>query len=409
MRLLIVTQYFWPEGFRINDLAGEFVRRGHHVTILTGLPNYPGGRILPEFRAHPRHFDSFEGARVVRVPILGRGSGGFRLALNYLSFAVSASLIGLWKLRGQDFDAIFVYEPSPITVGIPAALLRAVKNAPMTFWVLDLWPETLRAIGVIRSHFVINLIGQLVSAVYRRCDLILAQSRSFVPQIEARCFIGGQRVEYFPSWAEAIFDSCEESDAPELPPKEGKFDILFAGNIGDAQDFPAILAAAERLQAYTDIRWLIVGDGRAAQWVSREITRRRLDASVIMLGRHSVERMPSFYRRADALLVTLKDEPIFAMTIPGKLQTYLMAGVPILGMLNGEGSRVIETAEAGLVCAAGDHEALSVAVLKMRSLPVTERIAMGSRGTDFGRREFDRIRLMDRLEHWLMTVSKTVS
>ena len=408
MRLLIVTQYFWPEDFRINDLAGELVRRGHEVTILTGLPNYPSGRILEEFRTDAQRFNTFQGARVVRVPIVARGSGGLRLVANYVSFAVSASLIGLWKLRGRGFDAIFAYEPSPITVGVPAALMRAVKNAPLTLWVLDLWPETLRAIGVIRSHAAINLIGKLVSAIYRRCDLILAQSRSFVPQIEARC-PRGHRVEYFPSWAEAIFDSDDESEAPELPPKHGKFDIMFAGNIGDAQDFPAILAAAERLKSHADIRWLIVGDGRAAEWVSREITRRGLQSSVVMLGRHSMERMPSFYRRADALLVTLKNEPIFAMTIPGKLQTYLVAGVPILGMLNGEGSRVIETAAAGLVCAAGDHEALSVAVLKMHSLTVAERNAMGGRGRDYGRREFDRVRLMDRLEHWLMTVAKTVS
>jgi colanic acid biosynthesis glycosyl transferase WcaI len=409
VRLLIVTQYFWPEDFRINDLAGELVRRGHQVTVLTGLPNYPDGRIYEEFRADPRRFENYLGAKIVRVPLVGRGGGGFRLMANYASFALSACLIGAWRLRGQEFEAIFAYQLSPVTVGIPAILMRAVKGAPMTMWVLDLWPESLSAIGAIRAQTIIRLVGRLVSGIYSRCDLILAQSKSFVPQIEGRCSRAAGRVKYFPSWAESIFDSADNSEAPELPPKNAKFDVMFAGNIGAAQDFPAILAAAERLRDHKGIRWLIVGSGRAADWVSSEIVRRGLQGSVLMLGRHPVKRMPAFYRRADALLVTLKDEPIFAMTIPGKLQSYLMAGVPIVGMLNGEGARAIEAAGAGIVCAAGDDEALSRAVVEMSKMPECERVAMGARGRTYGHREFGRERLMDKLENWLMTVTKVTT
>jgi glycosyltransferase involved in cell wall biosynthesis len=328
------------------------------------------------------------------------------LIANYLSFALSACLLGSWKVRGRKFDAIFAYEPSPITVGIPAAFLRGLKNAPMALWVLDLWPETLRALGVVRAPSMLAAVGRLVSAIYDRCDLILAQSRSFVPQIEARCTRPTRRVEYFPSWAESIFDSDGESNASELPQKDGKFDVMFAGNIGDAQDFPAILAAAARLKGHPRIRWLIVGDGRAADWVSQEIARRGLQGEILMLGRHPIARMPAFYRRADALLVTLKDEPIFAMTIPGKLQTYLIAGVPILGMLNGEGARAIEAAGAGLACAAGDDEALSQAVLAMAAMRPEERQLMGARGRAYGRAEFGRETLMDRLEDRLTHLAK---
>lgn len=407
MRLLIVTQYFWPEEFRINDLVAEMMRRGHQVTVLTGLPNYPDGRVFDAFRAAPRQFERYHGARVVRVPMLARGTGRVRLIANYLSFALSACLIGPWKLRGLEVDAIFTYEPSPITVGIPAALLRTMKRAPMALWVLDLWPETLRAIGVVRGAFVLELIGKAVSAIYRRCDLILAQSRSFVPQIERRCTRGARRIEYFPSWAEAVFDSDDTDSVPELPPKDGKFDVMFAGNVGEAQDFPAILAAAERLRPNTEIRWLIVGNGRAASWVAQEISRRGLDQAVLMLGRHPVERMPAFYRRADCLLVTLKDEPIFGMTIPGKLQSYLVAGMPIVGMLNGEGARTIEAAGAGIACRAGDDEALSRAVVQMAELSHDERMSMGARGRAYAEREFGRDGLMDKLEHWLTTMTKT--
>ena len=187
MRLLIVSQYFWPENFRVNDLVAELVARGHDVTVLTGLPNYPTGKVFPEFKSARARFMEFEGAKVVRVPLWPRGRGRLSLVVNYASFAMSASVLGSWRLRGLKFDAIFAYEPSPVTVGIPAAVLRALKRAPVAFWVLDLWPETLQALGILRSSWGLSLVGRLVSFVYGRCDLILAQSRSFIPEIARYC------------------------------------------------------------------------------------------------------------------------------------------------------------------------------------------------------------------------------
>lgn len=400
MRLLVVSQYFWPEAFRVNDLVAEFVARGHQVTVLTGYPNYPDGRVYPAFAASPSDYAQFSGARVIRVPLVPRGKGGLQLILNYLSFALSASVLGTWKLRGAKFDAIFVFEPSPITVGIPAIVLRRIKRAPLAFWVLDLWPETLKAIGVVRSRVLLRLVGRLVSFIYDRCDLILAQSRSFVPQIERYCR-GSARIAYFPSWAESVYAAGDVAPAPEVPPCSDCFDIMFAGNIGDAQDFPAILDAAERLKGRKGLRWLIVGDGRAAEWVKHEVARRGLADSVLLLGRFPVDRMPSFYKHADALLVSLKPEPIFSITIPGKVQSYLAAGIPIVAMLNGEGARVIEQAGAGLVCAAGDSAGLADAVCRLAAMPVSERARMGANGARLSAEEFDRSTLIGRLENWL--------
>jgi colanic acid biosynthesis glycosyl transferase WcaI len=400
MRLLVVTQYFWPENFRINDLVAELVRRGHQVTVLTGRPNYPDGAVFPQYRQTPRRYLSYEGAEVVRVPMLARGHGALSLVLNYVSFAASASLCGLWKLRGRQFDAIFAYEPSPITVGLPAAVMRSVKRAPMAFWVLDLWPETLQAIGIVKSGVLLRVVGKLVAFIYRRCDLILAQSRSFIPQIQK--YAGNQqRVEYFPSWAESLFDLEATAPASEVQIQPGCFNVMFAGNIGDAQDFPAILAAAESLKQHANIRWLIVGDGRMSHWVATEIERRGLQHSVLMLGRHPVERMASFFKHAHALLVSLKDEPIFAMTIPGKLQSYLAAGLPVVAMLNGEGAEVVRNAHAGLTCAAGDHEGLAKAVLTLSQMTDGERASIGLNAKELSSREFDRNTLIQRLERWL--------
>ncbi len=400
MRLLVVSQYFWPENFRINDLVSELVRRGHQVTVLTGLPNYPDGEVFKQFRDDPGRYSQYEGAEVVRVPMTPRGRGSLQLLLNYLIFAISSSTIGLWKLRRRHFDAIFTCQLSPVTVGIPAVILRTVKRAPMVFWVLDLWPESLRAVGAVRSPFLLQMVGKLVSFIYQRCDFILAQSRSFIPQI--RKYTGEQRrVEYFPSWAESVFGLQDVTPALEVPVAPDSFNVMFAGNIGDAQDFPAILNAAEHLRSRTNIRWLIVGDGRLAGWVRSEIARRDLQDHILMLGRYPVERMPSFFKHADALLVSLKDDSIFAMTIPGKLQSYLAAGIPVVAMLNGEGAEVVARSGAGLTCAAGDHASLAAAVLKLSQLSAAERCVMGKNGQTISAHEFGRDGLMDQLERWL--------
>lgn len=408
MRLLVVTQYFWPENFRINDLVGEMVRRGHQVTVLTGLPNYPDGIIFPKFQENPALFSEYEGASVIRVPMTARGKGSLQLILNYLTFAFSASVIGAWKLKGKSFDAIFAYEPSPITVGLPAALLRSIKKAPVAFWVLDLWPETLQAIGIIKSKIVLQGVGKLVSFIYKHCDLILAQSKSFIPQIR-KYSSKDSHIEYFPSWSDSDFSDKYTVQTDIIPIKPGSFNVMFAGNIGDAQDFPAILNAADFLKSEPSIRWLVVGDGRAAEWVKSEVKRRNLTESVLMLGRHPVEKMPSFFKHADALLVSLKDEPIFSMTIPGKLQSYLAAGIPVVAMLNGEGAEVVERSGAGLACAAGDHKSLAQAVLKLSRLSKEEHERMGQNGLNISKNEFDRDKLISQLEIWLKNIRKNKS
>lgn len=400
MKLLVITHYFWPENFRVNDLVAELSRRGHEVTVLTGHPNYPDGVVFEEFKTNPGQFSQYAGAEIVRVPMAPRGKGALRLVWNYLSFILSASAIGLFKLRGRQFDKIFVYEPSPVTVGLPAIAIKWVKKAPITFWVLDLWPETLRAVGMVKSERMLSLVGHLVSFIYRRCDVILAQSQSFIGNIRHYCN-PAQRVEFFPSWAEDVFGNGRGDCAPELAPYAGRFKILFAGNVGEAQDFPAILNAAEHLRSRHDIQWIIVGDGRMAAWVAGEIARRGLQETVTMLGRFPLERMPSFYAGADALLVTLKRNEVFAMTIPGKVQSYLAAGRPLLGMLDGEGAAVIDEAHAGLTCAAGDSATLAALAQRLADASLAERQAMGAAGEACYVAQFERTTLMNRIEQFL--------
>ena len=402
MRLLVVSQYFWPENFRINELVAELVGRGHEVTVLTGRPNYPEGEIFEDFRNDPAKFASYQGATVLRVPLRPRGKGRIRLALNYLSFVFWGTLLGPWLLRGRQFDSIFVFATSPVTVALPALLLRKLKRAPLAMWVLDLWPETLSAVGAVRSPRLLAWAGALVSFIYRRCDRILVQSKAFFPNI--RHWSGDDsRTRYCPNWVEKTFEAIPQTvePAPEVHAYMHTFNVMFAGNIGDAQDFPAVLEAADLLRHRKDLRWLVVGDGRAADSVRAMIERRGLQECVVLLGRHPPERMPSFFRAASALLVSLRADPVFAMTVPGKVQTYLASGVPVLGMLDGEGARVIEESGAGVVCPSGRSQLLAKRVEQLLSLTQDERAAMGQRGLAFCRKEFGRDILMSRVEGFM--------
>jgi glycosyltransferase involved in cell wall biosynthesis len=397
LRILVISQYFWPENFRINDLVKEWVLRGHHVTVLTGIPNYPAGKVFGEYLDQPTAFSHYEGAKVVRVPMLPRRTGGFHLILNYSSFVLGGSIWGAWRLRGIKSDVIFVFEPSPVTVGLPAICLGKIKKAPVVFWALDLWPETLAAIGVIRSPTILAWVGRMVSFIYNRCTLVLGQSRGFLTSIAKYCN-DKSKIRYFPSWAEDVFTDENVEPAPEVPKMVNGFTVVFAGNIGEAQDMPAVLNAAEQLKDNEGIRWVIVGDGRKSDWLKSEVLQRGLNKQVLLPGRFSVERMPSFYAHADALLVSLKRDPVFSMTIPGKVQSYLMAGIPLLGMLDGEGANVISDAHAGLTCEAGDADGLVKAVLNMAAMTTEERKQLGFNGRKYAEQEFGRVELMDRLD-----------
>ncbi|MES2369177.1 MAG: glycosyltransferase family 4 protein [Pseudomonadota bacterium] len=399
MKLLIVSQYFWPENFRINDLAEALKTRGHEVTVLTGIPNYPAGQFFEGYSLFRRARETWRGVEIVRSPLWARGrGGGIRLGLNYLSFAWFASIVARFRLRGP-FDAVFVFEVSPITVGIPAIVASRRFKAPILFWVLDLWPESLTAAGGVRSPKVLRAVDRLVKWIYRNCSRVLVQSRAFVPEI-ARHGVPDSKILYFPSWGESLFQPLQQADATLLPPLPEGFKVLFAGNIGEAQDFPAILKAAELLRDRTDIQWLIVGDGRMARWAKEEVRRRSL-SQVHFLGRHPLEAMPHFYAVADALLLPLKREPIFALTIPGKLQSYLACARPILAMLDGEGARIVQESGAGLACAAGDAEGLASRVLELATMSDIERRAMGQNGRQYYEMNFDRACLFDQLETWL--------
>lgn len=401
MHVLVVSQYFWPENFRINDTVLGLKSMGYEITVLTGKPNYPGGDYYPGYGLFRKSREKYHGVDVIRVPLVPRGNGsGMNLALNYISFAFFASIFGPFLCRG-DYDVIFVYEPSPITVGLPAVVLKKLKDIPILFWVQDLWPESLSATGAVRTKWILLAVEKIVKVIYENCDRILVQSKAFFSPIE-KLGIAGSRIYYFPNSAEELYQPIKlDENAPERAVVPSGFKIMFAGNIGAAQDFETILTAAEKLKGYADIHWVIIGEGRLSLWVKEQIDKRELGKVVHLLGKYGIESMPRFFSLADVMLVILKKQAIFSMTIPAKVQSYMACAKPVIAALDGEGARVINDARAGLVAPTEDPEALAQAVLTMYKMPDTERCAMGARGRQYFELNFERRTLLERLDGWV--------
>lgn len=376
MKLAIVTQYYWPESFIINRLSEIVADDGHEVTVLTGKPNYPIGETFPGYEESNVEVSQRNGIKVVRVPLRPRKSGnGLDLALNYFSFIFNGSRYFPKLVKGEKFDFIFVFAPSPITSVIPAILLKLRNRTPLAVWVQDLWPESLSATGYIKNPILLSLIKMVVRGIYFFSDALLVQSEAFVRPVTS--LSSAEKVIYYPNSVEP-----HPSDVKiELPPSlrdvfQSNFCVVFAGNIGKAQSVETIVGAAKLLRSHNEIKLVLVGDGSMFEWVKREAVVNELD-NIILTGRYDVEMMPSIYENADALLVTLKADEIFSYTIPSKIQSYMAAGKAIIGALNGEGARIIQEAEAGVTCSAENPKLLSAEILKLASLPSEKLSLMG--------------------------------
>lgn len=383
MKILIVTQYFWPESFMINDVVKALVKQGHQVVVATGKPNYPEGNIFPGYRAGGVQRELFEAQTlVVRIPTWARKNGGAKnLVLNYLVFVLAGLFCLPWALRGLKFDAILVYAPSPITQTIPAILLKWIKRAPLALWVQDLWPESLQATGFVHNKKVLTAVGYMVYWIYKGCDLLLAQSKAFIPPLNE--YANRSKIRYQPnSYSQLSTDAFLEAPAELLTLLDNKFCVVFAGNLGQVQALDCVVDAAELLKDHRDISIVLVGSGSKSEWLAQQKKSRALH-NLELPGRFPMQTMPSIFNRAQALIVSLEDDPIFELTIPSKIQAYLAAGKPVLASLNGEGAQVVLEAKAGLASPAGNSSALAANILKIKAMSSEERAEMGRQGQSY--------------------------
>ncbi|CAL2088330.1 Glycosyltransferase involved in cell wall biosynthesis [Tenacibaculum sp. 190524A02b] len=396
MKILIVTQYFWPESFRINDLALGLLERGHEVSVLTGKPNYPSGSFFEGYSFSKKSDEDWKGIKIYRSNLIPRGkSGGIRLMLNYLSFAFFAFFKSLFIK--EKYDLIFVYEPSPITVGIPAVFLSKKLKVPMYFWVQDLWPESVSVAGQIENKFILGILDRLTRWIYKNSKKVLIQSEGFREYILNQK-VSNDKIIYYPNSTESMFGIVKPSEnirklVPRVP-----FSIMFAGNIGEAQDFENILSTAKKIKGNTsDIHFIILGSGRKKDYVFQKIKEYDLESNFHLLGSFPVDTMPHFFACSDALLVTLKKSKIFSLTIPSKIQSYLACGKPIIAGLDGEGAKVIKESKSGFTAPSSDSKKLEKAIMKLYTSSLEERKEFGNNAIKYFNDNFERERLLTKL------------
>lgn len=404
MRVLITSQYFWPESFQINNICLSLSAKDLDLEVLTAKPNYPGGEVYSGYRAWGCAREEHHGININRIPLWPRGKSSLGLTLNYLSFVFSGILFGSWLMRRKKFDVIFVYAPSPILQAIPALFLGRLKKCPVVLWVQDLWPDSLSATGYVPNRLLLRLVEKIVRFIYRHTDLILVQSEAFLAPV--RELAANTPVEYHPNSVNVDFAEGGDTDSPLVEGLDAGFPIMFAGNIGQAQAVGVIVEAAALLQEFDEIQFVILGEGSARQWMLDEVKKRGLD-NVHLPGKFPLESMPGLMQKASGLLVTLADREIFAATIPSKVQAYLAAGKPIVACLNGEGGRLVEKAGAGFATPAENAEALADAILRLYRTPSEQRSKMGSNGRHYYQSHFNPEDLIDKLIGHLETITST--
>ena len=404
MKILFVCQYFYPEIFRGNDIAFDWAARGENVTVITAVPNYPSGKFFEGYGLFQRRKEFVRGVHVIRVPVVPRGKGGpIRLVLNYFSFVMTASVYCFYLAFKEKFDFVFVQQLSPVTMALPALIVKKIQRIPLYVWILDLWPESLSAAGGIKNKYVLMFFKFIVQFIYNNSSRLLISSKGFVKSISNQ---GNylNKIIYFPNWAEDVFESATILDKNIiLPVLPDGFLIMFAGNIGEAQDFDNIMKAALLLKSNQYIKFIIIGDGRKKEWVESFIKTNHLEDNVFIMGRHPIDFMPAFFKKANAMLLPLKNEIIFNLTAPAKLQAYMASEKPIIAMLNGDGADIINEANCGLAAPAGNFLDLANKITLMSNYTPSQLDSLGKNGKKYCLEHFDKHKSLNYLHEMIKT------
>ena len=399
LRILIVSPYFFPENFRINDVAQDLAKKSHEVSVLTGQPNYPHPDFFNEFRNKKIKNHVWENIKIYRVPIITRGNGGgFRRILNYFSFTFSATLWVLRNAKNRQFDVVLTWASSPITSAIPSIVLRKRKKIPHAIWIQDMWPDTLADLGILKSTYLLNLLNRLVLFIYNRSDIIWSQSSGFQKTIASR-IPAHQRVEILYNWGDENLASITKPTIKE----DSRLKILYAGNLGQAQLLDRLVSIIELLKD-ENIFWTFIGGGSLEGWLRDEISKRNLDSSAQVIARVSPDVIPHFANWADILLLSLDAKGCFGLTIPSKLQTYMLWQKPILGLVGGDAAAEIEKAQCGLTANPDNLKSFVQKIHQFLEMPIEQRQTYGENARRYAIRYFSKKEILDTLEQDLLSL-----
>ncbi len=404
MRIAILTQHYPPEPIpKPHEMARGLTERGHEVLVITAFPYYPGGKLYPGTRLQLRQWDARDGIRILRLPLYPDHSRSpVRRTVNYGSFAVSAAMLG--TLLSGPVDAMWVEQP-PLTIGLAAWILGRVRRAPFLYSVNDLWPESVEATGMVRSRTVLRWMSRLERFVYRRAAAIVVISPGVKENLVSKD-VPPEKVHVIPHWAdESLYRPVARDPflARELG-MAGRFNVVFAGQLGLAQGLDVVLGAAAEMADLPELQFVLVGDGTDAARLRRTASERGL-RNVRFLGWQPAEQMPSIFAVSDVLLVHLLDEPLFRITIPSKTTAYMACARPVLMAIAGDAADLIERTDAGITCQPGDGKALAEAVRRLYTMSPEARERMGRAGREAFLTSYSRGVLMDRYEKLLVEMA----
>ena len=388
MHIVFISQYFYPEQYFNNAVAAELVNRGHEVHAIACVPNYGKTEFFDGYSNIERRSEVWSGVRIDRAWTVARGQSRLQLAFNYLTYPITASWT-VWRKVTKKPDVSFVSMPSPVFQAFVGVFLKKLRGVPCVYWVQDIWPESAVYTLNLRNPFLVRPLAWICGWLFRQADIVLVQSAGFVPMI-ARFGVPERYIRVLPNTARPIYRPLPPDEAREeagLVPKSG-FRLMFAGNVGASQDFDTLMEAARILKEHEDIFWVIIGTGRGLDRAKEQARRYGIESRVLFLGQHPEERMPYFFALADAMLVSLRDTPIFALTIPSKLQSYLACGKPVIASLAGEGARIVREAGAGITVSPGSPIKLASAILEMKSASEEQRRTFGASALTYFRQNY---------------------
>lgn len=394
MKILVVCQYYSPEPFRISDICEELVRDGHEVFIITGVPNYPEGKIYKEYEHGKKRNEIINGVRIHRCFTVGRRKGVLFRFLNYYSFSFFSTIYT--SLLHEEFDVVFVNQLSPVMMARAAIKYKKRHGTRLVLYCLDLWPESLLVGGVKKGSALYKIFHRVSQKIYTKADQILVSSQAFSKYFQEE--FGIRNTFYLPQYAETVFDAAHCKKTPN-----GIIDLMFAGNIGSAQSIDTIMYAAYKTRDIGNLYWHIVGDGSELVHI-KELSQKLELSRVIFHGRQPLEVMPQYYAMADAMLVTMQKSDSISMTLPGKIQTYMAAGKPILGAIDGEAATVISEANCGICCEAEDAEGLANIVCSF--IEQIHDQQYGRNGLNYYYEEFSKKAIFEQLTDILAKMSR---
>lgn len=394
--ILVVSQYFYPESFRINDMCQEWVKRGYKVTVVTGIPNYPMGKTYDGYGFTKKRHEIWNDIEIYRIPLIPRGSSSIGMMMNYLSFMVSGVLAGKFKRIKADY--VFSFEVSPMTQVLAGISFAKRLKVPHYLYVQDLWPENVITVTAVSNPLIIKPIDKMVDYIYKNTDQIFATSPSFVDAIcERNVRVDRKKVHYWPQYAEDFYKPCDEKGVSEIP-NDDSFKMIFTGNIGTAQGLQILPKTAVLLKD-VNVKFVMVGDGRYLDAFNDEVRKNDVVDKFVMIPRQPAEKIPQLLCACDAAFLSFQDDPLWTKTIPAKLQSYMACGMPIIASAQGETKRIISEADCGVCSAIGNHIELSIMIKEMMNADLND---MSIKSRHYFEEHFDKNMLMDQMEKYFI-------